>query len=153
MNRKVLQKTEEILKMVFELVVNFTGMLPRTKELEEMNTMELYLFLYVALNGPKKMSELSDVLKTTKSNITNLVDILERSGYLSRVRSREDRRVVMVKLTKEGKRLYEKLLDSFDSLIKKVISKIPDEDLEEFSNGFLKMVSLFTQTFQRGDAL
>jgi len=146
-------KTEEILKMVFELVVNFTGMLPRTKELEEMNTMELYLFLYVALNGPKKMSELSDVLKTTKSNITNLVDILERSGYLSRVRSREDRRVVMVKLTKEGKRLYEKLLDSFDSLIKKVISKIPDEDLEEFSNGFLKMVSLFTQTFQRGDAL
>jgi DNA-binding MarR family transcriptional regulator len=142
-------KTEEILKLVFELVVNFTNMLPRTKEIEEMNTMELYLFLYVALNGPKKMSELSDVLKTTKSNITNLVDILERNGYLSRVRSSEDRRVVMVKLTEEGEKLYKKLLDSFDSLIEKVISKIPQSDLEEISNGFLKMVSLFTQTPQK----
>jgi DNA-binding MarR family transcriptional regulator len=144
-------ETEEILKMVFELVVNFTNMLPRTKEFEEMNTMELYLFLYVALNGPKKMSELSDVLKTTKSNVTNLVDALERNGYLSRIRSKEDRRVIMVELTKEGEKLYRKLLDSFDSLIKKIVSKIPQEDLEEFSRGFLKMVSLFTENFQRGE--
>jgi DNA-binding MarR family transcriptional regulator len=144
-------ETEEILKMVFELVVNFTNMLPRTKEFEEMNTMELYLFLYVALNGPKKMSELSDVLKTTKSNVTNLVDALERNGYLSRIRSKEDRRVIMVELTKEGERLYRKLLDSFDSLVKDIISKIPQEDLEEFSRGFLKMVSLFTENFQRGE--
>jgi DNA-binding MarR family transcriptional regulator len=144
-------ETEEILKMVFGLVVNFTNMLPRTKEFEEMNTMELYLFLYVALNGPKKMSELSDVLKTTKSNVTNLVDALERNGYLSRIRSKEDRRVIMVELTKEGEKLYRKLLDSFDSLIKKIVSKIPQEDLEEFSRGFLKMVSLFTENFQRGE--
>jgi len=147
---KNLFPAEEILKMVFRLVVNFTSMLPKTEEFEKMNTMELYLFLYVALNGPKKMSELANVLKTAKSNITTLVDNLEGKGYLKRERSFSDRRAVIIKLTEEGEKLYRKLLDSFQSLVEKVIAKVPQKDLEEISEGFFKMVSLFTEYSDSG---
>lgn len=134
---------KDILRMVFKLVITFTEMLPKIPELENMNTMELYTFLFIALNGPRKMSDMANILKTAKSNITALVDSLEKEGYLKRVPSSDDRRVTILHLTESGKMLYEKLLKNFQILVNEVTSKIPENDLETISQGFFRMVSIF----------
>lgn len=49
---------------------------------------------------------LADVMNTTKSNVTAMVDRLIADGLVTRKQSDEDRRTVIIALTEEGQRRY-----------------------------------------------
>ncbi len=49
---------------------------------------------------------LADVMNTTKSNVTAMVDRLIAEGLVTRTHSAEDRRAVVIALTEEGQRRY-----------------------------------------------
>ena len=49
---------------------------------------------------------LADVMNTTKSNVTAMVDRLITEGLVTRTHSEEDRRAVVIALTEEGQRRY-----------------------------------------------
>jgi DNA-binding MarR family transcriptional regulator len=49
-----------------------------------------------------RMSDLKDASLFTKSGITRLIDRIEASGFVTRVRSGNDRRGVYVAITREG---------------------------------------------------
>ena len=49
-----------------------------------------------------KMSDVSKILKVTKSAVTGLTDRLIKAGLLKRARSKRDRRVVKIRLTPKG---------------------------------------------------
>jgi MarR family transcriptional regulator, 2-MHQ and catechol-resistance regulon repressor len=57
--------------------------------------------------GPLTLGELAAKLLVTGGNITFVMDRLEKQGLAYRDRSERDRRVVMAKLTHEGRRLIE----------------------------------------------
>ncbi len=54
------------------------------------------------------LGELSRKMCLNPSTVTGVVDRLEAKGYVSRGRDREDRRVVKLSLTPEGKKLMKK---------------------------------------------
>lgn len=49
---------------------------------------------------------LADVMNTTKSNVTAMIDRLIAEGLVTRTHAIEDRRAVVIALTKEGQRRY-----------------------------------------------
>ena len=49
---------------------------------------------------------LADVMNTTKSNVTAMVDRLIAEGLVTRTHSEEDRRAVVIALTEEGQERY-----------------------------------------------
>src|SRR4029077_15167693 len=53
-----------------------------------------------------QMGELSRRMLVTGGNITGIVDQLERAGLIVRTEDPGDRRVYLVKLTKEGRRQF-----------------------------------------------
>ncbi|XVN20664.1 MarR family transcriptional regulator [Pseudomonas corrugata] len=57
------------------------------------------------------VGEISTRLLTDPGSLTPLLKRLEAEGLLSRTRSREDERVVIVELTEQGRTLREKALD------------------------------------------
>lgn len=57
--------------------------------------------------GRTMIKSLCADLACTNSNITGIVDRLERDGWLERVRSTEDRRIVSLALTQKGALLQE----------------------------------------------
>jgi len=57
------------------------------------------------------VGEISTRLLTDPGSLTPLLKRLEAEGLLSRTRSREDERVVIVELTEKGRALREKALD------------------------------------------
>ena len=57
--------------------------------------------------GDLSLSELSSRMSATNSTITGLVDRMEANGLVERCRSREDRRVVLIRLTEQGRKLAE----------------------------------------------
>ena len=64
------------------------------------------LLTVLAKEGEVPLNRLSESLCCACSNVTGLVDRLERDGLVRRERSREDRRVILLSLTKKGQDLW-----------------------------------------------
>lgn len=52
--------------------------------------------------GELKLSELSQRINFSKAGITKMMDRLQKTGFVKRVPSKTDRRVIMARLTKRG---------------------------------------------------
>jgi MarR family transcriptional regulator, organic hydroperoxide resistance regulator len=57
--------------------------------------------------GDLSLSELSERIRAQNSTVTGIIDRMEREGLVMRERSREDRRVVFIRLTTKGRKLAE----------------------------------------------
>jgi DNA-binding MarR family transcriptional regulator len=64
-------------------------------------------------NGPRSMSELAAHLGVPLSTMTGVVDQLEGKNLVERVDHPEDRRSLRVRLTPEGKKLYQSAYEAF----------------------------------------
>jgi MarR family transcriptional regulator, 2-MHQ and catechol-resistance regulon repressor len=59
--------------------------------------------------GPMSQSALCDKLLLSGGNLTLVVTNLEKAGHVKRARTTGDRRVVVVSLTREGRRFIERI--------------------------------------------
>jgi DNA-binding MarR family transcriptional regulator len=75
-----------------------------------------------------QMGELSRRMLVTGGNVTGIVDQLEGAGLLVRTEDPTDRRVYLVKLTKEGRRLFGQMAVEHESWIVKLFSGIPKRE-------------------------
>lgn len=71
-------------------------------------TMPQYHLLLAAMYGDATtLGSLADELNCSRGNLTGVADRLERDGWLVRERSTEDRRVVNIRLTDKGTKVWE----------------------------------------------
>lgn len=75
-----------------------------------------------------QMGELSRRMLVTGGNVTGIVDQLERSGLIVRTEDPADRRAYLVKLTKEGRRLFAQMAAEHETWIVKLFSGIPKRE-------------------------
>lgn len=81
--------------------------------------------------GPMVQSELAEKLLTSPSNLTTVLDNLERDGMVRRQRSTEDRRQVEVSLTSDGRELIEDVFPSHAQRITRLFGALNPEEQEE----------------------
>jgi MarR family transcriptional regulator, organic hydroperoxide resistance regulator len=67
------------------------------------------------LDRPRTMSEVAEALHCDNSNVTGIVDSLEEKGLAQRRPSEEDRRVKLIDLTPEGRRMQARLSKAFET--------------------------------------
>jgi DNA-binding MarR family transcriptional regulator len=82
-----------------------------------------------------KVSELSERLGLTNSTVSGILDRLENQGLVERTRSKEDRRVVHVKVTDEFKKQSQKHFDEINKMIEQMMSKAAPEELDIILEG------------------
>lgn len=80
------------------------------RHLYDITETEMEIILYVDKNGAQKMKHIGETFGIKFSTLTSLVDKIEEMGLIKRVNSKEDRRSVLITLTKKGK----KLVDEYD---------------------------------------
>jgi DNA-binding MarR family transcriptional regulator len=82
----------------------------------EMSTPQLKALLLVSEEEGIRMRDLARRIGGSFSNTTVLVDRLVERGFAERLAEPQDRRVVLVRATKEGRRLVEQLVTSWRAL-------------------------------------
>ena len=64
----------------------------------------------------------------TRATITGLIDTLERDGLVKREHTLDDRRMMLVRLTAEGRGYFDKILPDYFRCVAAVMSQLtPDE--------------------------
>lgn len=72
-----------------------------------LTTPQYQLLLAAVQNADVTLGGLSEQLNCSRGNVTGIVDRLERDEWLNRERSSDDRRVITVRLTDKGHRVWE----------------------------------------------
>lgn len=63
---------------------------------------EVKVLYIIGLSNTKSMSEIADELKVTRGTLSTTIDSLVKKGYVIRTRHKQDRRVIIVYLTKKS---------------------------------------------------
>jgi DNA-binding MarR family transcriptional regulator len=79
--------------------------------------------------GGFTFGELSRLLLVTSGNLTGIVDRLEAEGFVRREQDQEDRRIVRIVLTPNGRRLVDRVAPLHARDIQEALSFMPPEDL------------------------
>jgi MarR family transcriptional regulator, organic hydroperoxide resistance regulator len=89
----------------------------------------------LAHQGEMKVSELSESLGLSNSTVSGILDRLENQGLVERIRSKEDRRVVYVKITDEFKKHSQKHFEEVNKVIEQMMDKATPEELDAIFKG------------------
>lgn len=96
---------------------------------------ELLLLLHLSINEHKKAlsaSELSNLLKITPAGVTHLINPLEDFGYIERLKDPDDRRIVLIGLTKKGNLSAENMIRAASKKISGLVNYLGEEDSRTF---------------------
>ena len=96
----------ELLVQLFNDVLQIEEQSLKNGVLSELSITEVHTIEAIGMYTERTMSEVAQKLKITVSTLTTAVNKLIKKGYVERKRIEEDRRVVLVKLTKKGKLAY-----------------------------------------------
>ena len=102
------------------------------------NTLQCFLVVEIGRRPGINVKELSEILKMDKSGISRSVDELVQKGFVSREPSKTDRRSVVLRLTADGKKRFNKIEKDMDEKFRVVFEKI-DEDKQEMVLEALKI--------------
>jgi len=81
--------------------------------------------------GPLSLGELAEKLLVTGGNVTYVMDRLEGQGLVTRFRSEDDRRVVLARLTEEGKALVARVFPEHAERIEHLCRHLDADEQEE----------------------
>jgi len=86
-----------------------------------------------------KMGDLSRRMMVTGANITGIVNLLEREGLISRRADAVDRRAYWVKLTREGRRSFEKMAVVHELWVIELFEGLSNEDKHELAHHLARL--------------
>ena len=138
--------SRRMIESIVQITLRFSQMIKFHPELEKLRAVELYALFYLIKYGPCKMKELADALSMTKANVTHLVDVLEKKGFVKRTPDESDRRVIQLRVTQHGERVYNELIEELSKLVDRVVAELDPDDSMLISKGFEKFLEIFTDS-------
>ena len=112
----------------------------------DLNVSELRILRVLREQGSSPMNRFCAETMLSQPSITGLVDKLEERGLVERVRSREDRREVLIAITEKGNQTYSKGMELHGQFVEKALSALEDDEAKS-------LVSLLKKLADASDAV
>src|SRR5690606_5483502 len=84
-------------------------------------------------HGDMTIGDLSNKMYLAFSTTTDLVDRMEKNELVVRIREEQDRRVVRIKLLKEGERVIEEVIQKRQEYLETVLADFTVDEAEQFA--------------------
>jgi DNA-binding MarR family transcriptional regulator len=94
--------------------------------------------------GDLSLGTLSRQIRAHNSTVTGIVDRMEAAGLVERARSEEDRRVWIIRLTTQGKKVADRAKVSPWEILKGALASLSAADQERLTNILSKLVTHVT---------
>ena len=104
---------------------------------------EMLALVLLQRHGERTMSELAEVLGAPLSTASGIGERLARRGLVQRQRRPEDRRVVVVRLTRKGETAAGKLRKQIEGLLQRVAGALTEEEQAQLLSLVAKVWAAF----------
>ena len=103
-------------------------------------------------DGPRRITQLATTEALAQPTVTQLVDKLEGRGLVTRARSDDDGRVVLVATTDAGRAALEEVRTEIRANMRAALVDLPDAELTELAHAAETMGSLIEKLLPDPDA-
>ncbi|WP_291632746.1 MarR family transcriptional regulator [Clostridium sp.] len=116
--------------------------------LKDISITEIHTIYAIGMYEYRTMSEVAQDLKITLGTLTAAINKLLKKGYVDRKRGEEDRRSVMITLTRKGKLAY-RIHDKFHShMVHATIDGLNAEEEEVLIKSLEKLNNFFKENYK-----
>ena len=108
---------------------------------------ELLIMLVMNFDETKKVStvtEISNLLQITAAGVTQLINPLEKAGFIERLPDPHDRRIVRIGLTDKGKSESAVLIRDAEEKMVALANLLGEEDSRTFLRLMVQVIGFFT---------
>lgn len=133
----------EVLVKLFNEIMDIEEKAIITEEFKDISNNDMHIIEAIGKEEPKNMSAIAKRLSVTVGTLTIAINNLVKKGYVNRVRSEEDRRVVLISLSEKGnkafdhhKRFHEEMVEATLRDLDAEESKVLVRALQNLSNFF-----------------
>lgn len=141
MKRSILKSV----KTFHQLVINSMGVRNMPKY-PNVTTTQIEIMEYI-INSPKKYAlqkEFEKVLGLSRATVSSVLITMEKNGLIVRITDNNDTRTKKIVLSNNAQKVFESSKEKIESLEKKCISGINEENL----NTFIKVLSKMTENLK-----
>lgn len=97
-------------------------------KLKELSTVEIGIIRMVSQKPDIIFKEICEAFDIPKSTLTNIIDRLEKRGYLKRIISQRDKRSFGLELTEAGISIQKEHLDYENEVLNTIINTLDSDD-------------------------
>ena len=98
-------------------------------------------------HGEMSMGRLAEILDVALSNASGLIDRLEDRGLVERTRVADDRRVVLVRVTADGRAAVARADVLKDELLQSILGRLDDRSLDRLATALDDVASAASEVF------
>jgi len=91
------------------------------------------------------LKSLSERLHTEKSTLSRIIEGLVQLSYVSRDIPQNNRRTVLIRLTKQGRSVCDRINRNNDDYFQKVFNSFSDSELNDFIDSFKKVTTSMSE--------
>ncbi|MHC0036955.1 MarR family winged helix-turn-helix transcriptional regulator [Pseudoneobacillus sp. C159] len=119
----------------------------------KMNMPQFWILQMVSHNPMIAQKQIGERIQLPKSTLSTNVDGLVTAGFLDRVIPEENRREVLLQLTKEGEQKVKDIHDDPDGIYQKmshILNKMPEESIANLIEIHQQLLDLMSEESLRG---
>ena len=133
----------DVLVKLFNEIMDIEERALITSEYRDISVNDMHVLEAVGMQAPRSMSTVAKSLSVTVGTLTIAVNNLVKKGYVTRVRSEEDRRVVLVSLSEKGERAYHHHKMFHERMVMAVLKGLSREETEALTKALGKLQNFF----------
>ncbi|HFI0213702.1 TPA: MarR family winged helix-turn-helix transcriptional regulator [Streptococcus suis] len=132
-------KINEYLTAIFNNVLVIQENSLRKSRFNDISIKEMHTIDEVGDKKGATPSDIARALMVTLGTVTTSLNNLERKGYIERVRSTKDRRVVHLYLTKKGRLVYRLHQRFHNEMVKQITDGMDEAEYQVMKKGLYKL--------------
>lgn len=118
----------DVLVNLFKDITTIEEKAMRDGEFKDLSVNDMHVIDAIDCTGQKNMSTVAKAMSVTMGTLTIAINGLVKKGYVERIRSEEDRRVVLISLTEKGKKAHQHHATFHNSMIAAVMEGLSEEE-------------------------
>ena len=145
----IISTLNEMLVKLFRSINVIEERAIRTGEYQDVTANDMHVIEAIGTEEAKNMTSVARSLDVTTGTLTISVNNLVKKGYVDRVRSEEDRRVVLISLSEKGRRAYLHHRKFHDQMIGAIVEELTEEEQRVLEKALKKLNKFFMTTADR----
>lgn len=118
----------DVLVSLFNEIMEIEQRVLITEEFKDISNNDMHIIEAIGNDEPKNMSTVAKALKITVGTLTIAINNLVKKGYVNRIRSEEDRRVVLIFLSKKGKKAFDHHADFHREMVAATLDGLNEQE-------------------------
>lgn len=114
-----------------------------TGEFKDISNNDMHIIEAIGVNDAKNMSTVAKSLSVTMGTLTIAINSLVKKGYVDRIRSEKDRRVVLISLSEKGKRAFNHHRQFHEQMVKATIKGLSKDEMKVLGQSLSNLKEFF----------